>query len=342
MRIDSTIKLTGALVFVCLTTAAAPAQVPGGLGRSLGRGGGAGNPGAANVERVQAQVRQRVQGQVQQRVQARVQARAQVQAQARARAQAARAADVAQRAAAAAQNRARAAVGAVPRSAEVGISGNASVQSRGRGPGQSAGFRSAANANAQAGFSIPPGVTQADVAIYDDIFGKFNPLRQRSRHGETGASDSPRSSTPLTSRAGVPTTPPAQQAREQMLDGAASADLDFATRVQIAAHQRRAEIAELRDQAIATGQAELMSRADAMEQRLDDFAAAQAEAQARAQANAHTALDAATQRATEAAAGVTETASGMIEAAGSAAARTAARPGASASGSASGSATLQQ
>jgi len=51
--------------------------------------------------------------------------------------------------------------------------------------------------------------------------------------------------------------------------------LDVARGIQVAAQQRRAEISQMRDQAIANGQNDLLLRADEMEQRLDAFVEAQ-------------------------------------------------------------------
>lgn len=202
------------------------AQGPGGNAR---RGGAA----AANTaDRVQGQINQRAQAQVQQRVRAQaqtqVQSRVQGQVQGRIQAEAARAAEVAQRAA---ENSARRASG---------------IDAGTPNPRANAGLAIAANASRFAGFA------DADVAIYDNIFGRFNPIRQNV--GERGNSN------------------PQAGANGR---GQAGPNRDFARGIQVAAQQRRTEIAQMRDQAITTGQTDLLSRADEMEVRLNAFVEAQ-------------------------------------------------------------------
>jgi len=191
----------------------ASAQGPGG---NPGRGGAA----AANAaDRVQGQINQRAQAQIQQRVQAQtqaqVQSRVQGQMQGRIQAEAQRAAEVAQRAAETPVRRA-----GVPANALDAARGNAAEASR---------------------FN---GIAQADVAIYDNIFGRFNPIRQHANARGQGPQN-----------------------------------VDIARGIQVAAQQRRAEIAQMRDQAIATGQTDLLGRADEMELRLNAFVEAQQQLQ---------------------------------------------------------------
>jgi hypothetical protein len=132
---------------------------------------------------------------------------------------------------------------------------------------------------------LPPGVSQADVAIYDSIFGQFNPMRQPAEThavadqtaAKQGAGDS---------------TATEQQSPDQQSTNLMTAGADLSVRLQIATRQRRAGVSQMRDQAIQTGQAELMQQADLIESRLDAFAKAQAEmaaaAQTRAGATVHT------------------------------------------------------
>lgn len=209
-----------------------------------GRGSNAGRPAggaAANVaDRVQGQINQRVQAQMQQRVQAQTQVQVQSRVQGRMlnriQAESMRAAAVAKRAAEDSIGRAgqpgdrnaRGSAAAARANERSGLQGRNAIEgSNGRA---SVGLGVAANA------SRNEWLNEADLAIYDNIFGNFNPLRARAKNVPGG---------------------------------------DVARGIQVAARQRRAEIAQLRDQAIATGQTDLLVRADEMEQRLDAFVAAQ-------------------------------------------------------------------
>lgn len=220
------------------------AQGPAG---NPGRPGG-GPAGGVAADRVQGQIGQRVQGQMQQRVQAQgqaqAQARVQQQVQNRIHAEGKRAAELAQQLS---QNSARRPIPADAARATDNRGGmRAGIQSNGRADLQNSVALEASNGNARAGLEIAAnasgmnGLSDADLAIYDNIFGKFNPMR-----GQAG------SSRPETVAPGI----------------------------QIAAQKRRAEIAQLRDQAIATGQTDLLARADEMEARLDAFVAAQQQIQ---------------------------------------------------------------
>lgn len=252
----------------------ASAQGPGGSG---GRRGAA----AANTaDRVQAQINQRAQTQVQQRVQAQTQAQVQSrirgQVEGRIEAEAKRAAEVAQRAAensarratASAEGRAIADSATLRRNVTNGVRRDADA---GRpNPRANTGLAIAADASQSGGF------TEADVAIYDNIFGRFNPIRQNLNNGEVGASNAivdangvARRSSQAAQRAN-PNAPAGANARGQRPQ-----NVDIARGIQVAAQQRRAEIAQMRDQAIATGQTDLLLRADEMELRLNAFVDAQ-------------------------------------------------------------------
>ena len=179
------------------------------------------------------------------------------------------------------------------------------------------GNRSArANANARLGIysgNLPAGLSEADVQVYDSVFGRFNPLRRgpgedRSTDGaETPPTQeappqepAPENGAPLASdRAqGEPRDQstqdgqatqddqedPSEEAaapRERKPLAALDGQVEFAARLQVAAQQRRAEIAQLRDHALATSNAQLMLQADRMERTLDRFL----EARLRAAAN---------------------------------------------------------
>ncbi|NND97033.1 MAG: hypothetical protein HKN47_06880 [Pirellulaceae bacterium] len=295
---------------------AAFAQLPGGL-----ISGGNGSAAAAAQDRVQTQVQQRVQAQVQQRVQAQVQqrlqseiqSRVQVQAQARIAAEARRAAEIAVRAgsqaAAEAQAKAINAVG----NAQLNVNASANTRTRANAGGNTA--RVGTNSSIGIGFGasslLPPGVTQGDVAIYESIFGQFNPIRQQANQqaseqaaeqANTGADASNQASQAGASEQETPEPAEGQSPDQSGVSGLVNANLDFATRVQIAARQRRAQISEMRDQAIATGQSELLLQADAIEARLNAFASAQAEIQARGIAQTSAVIAGAGQTAADAAA----------------------------------------
>jgi len=217
----------------------APVSLAQGPAGNAGRPNG-GPTGGIAADRVQGQMQQRVQAQGQ----AQAQARVQQQVQNRIHAEGKRAAELAQQLS---QNSARRPIPADSARVRDNRGGvQAGMQANGRPDLQNSVALEASNGNARAGLEMAAnasgmsGVSQADLAIYDNIFGKFNPMR-----GQGGASR------PETVAPGI----------------------------QIAAQKRRAEIAQLRDQAIATGQTDLLARADEMEARLDAFVAAQQQIQ---------------------------------------------------------------
>ncbi|WDQ17280.1 hypothetical protein [Rhodopirellula sp. P2] len=65
--------------------------------------------------------------------------------------------------------------------------------------------------------------------------------------------------------------------------GVLASNVDFSSMIAVAARQRQAEIAEMRDQALVSANAELLAQADAMEARLNAFASAQQAATASTQ-----------------------------------------------------------
>ncbi len=260
------VVVTTALTFAAENVSA---QLPVG---NLGRGSGGATANAA--DRVQGQINQRAQAQVQQRVQAQaqtqVQSRVQSQMQGRIQAEAKRAAEVAQRAAENSARRASAAGEGKTNANGAALQGNAGARGN-----IAAGTP---NAKANAGLAIAAdasrvaGVTEADLVIYDNIFGRFNPIRQNANDGEAvsattaiNATARARRSSQADERANS-NTPASDNAR-----GQGPQNLDIASGIRVAAQKRRAEIAQMRDQAIATGQTDLLLRADEMELRLDAF-----------------------------------------------------------------------
>ncbi|HBJ35384.1 MAG TPA: hypothetical protein DDZ51_11665 [Planctomycetaceae bacterium] len=250
----------------------ATGQGPGG---NAGRGGAA----AANAsDRVQGQINQRAQAQVQQRVQAQTQAqiqtRVQGQVQGRIQAEAKRAAEVAQRAAESSARRASASTEAKTVAGGGGLQGNAAA--RGNVAAGTPNSRANAGLAIAADASRNNGFADADVAIYDNIFGRFNPIRQNDSAGEDisgSTADTANGAARRSSQAGERANPNASAGTNAR--GQGPQNVDIARGIQVAAQKRRAEIAQLRDQAIATGQTDLMLRADEMEMRLDAFVAAQ-------------------------------------------------------------------
>lgn len=259
----------------------APGQAPG-LG-GLGKGGGVNNSAA-----VQAQVQQRIQAQVQARSQTQVEQRLRAQAQARLRAEAARAAQLAEAA--------RRQAGGLQRPTpgnRYGVNAGAGGQAEGTVTGQDIRAGVHAQLALRANADLPPGATQADLEIYDRIFGRFNPLRDPDASAEQPssppqpASNSPSNGRgkPATASSARPQSPPAEQpAPPADQRGRALGRLDLATRIEFAVSQRRAEISQERDRALATGNAELLLRAEQMEEALTAFVAAQRAARSQAEA----------------------------------------------------------
>ncbi|QDV70780.1 hypothetical protein Poly24_45110 [Rosistilla carotiformis] len=272
----------------CLTQFAT-AQLPGGLGSGASGAASA----AADAARAQAQVQQRVQAQIQQRVQTQVQANIQsniqAQIQTRIQAEANRAAEIAMRASARAADRAQATVANAPNGVQLGVGVQANTGTDANVAGNRTRFNSSGQLSLQAGASLPPGVTQADVAIYDSIFGQFNPLRQAPSDRPTAApATAPESGRQrdAANEKGTGNVASTNDQRPSHAGGLLNANLDFATRVHIAARQRRAEISQIRDHAIETGSAELLMQADQLETRLNAFAQAQTQLQSRLQTQA--------------------------------------------------------
>lgn len=252
--IDGRGLLAAAAIMITATDASAQGLGGGRLG------------GATNQAQVQAQVQQRAQAQVQERIQSRLQQQAQGQIQARAasavqsrvhgriQADTARAIGIAKRLGAGRD--------AVSAGANANASTNISASTRGGTANRTA--RSDANARLgmEAGVSAQPLVTAEEVQVYDEIFGQFNPLR-KGRSGEAASGGTANSS-----------VPPSERGAQRGM----SADKRpaFATLIVLAAQERRAEIAALRDRAVAAGDTSLLTRADEMELRLDAFVEANA------------------------------------------------------------------
>lgn len=267
MKLRLTSLILSTITITAILVAPASAQLPGGAGNAANR------TQAQTQQRVQAQVQQRVQAQVQQRTQAQVQQNIAAQAQARVQAEAARAAHIAQQAAILAQRKAAAARQNVPGGVNARVGANARVGSQARVGNQSANANANARLGIAAGLVLPPGVTKADVQIYDNIFGRFNPLRARPqepapRQEDTVAENNRPERRPEAPAIGTRT------------------DLDLAARIEVAVRQRRAEISEMRDRAVATANTQLLLQAERTEQAMTAFVDAQAKARQQAAAQA--------------------------------------------------------
>ncbi|TWT94631.1 hypothetical protein [Stieleria varia] len=250
---------------------------------------------------VQNQVRAQVQGQVQQRIQSQVAGGVQARLNGQIQARANQAVRLAARARATAASASQANVDA---NVNTNISVNATpgVQSR---TNASAGLNASTRSSRR-----PVTVTQTDIEVFDSIFGQFNPLRsgsvvlasaESSSHGSSATAQESEEANPFVrpnrskrnNGEAVENTnsqDTAQQRRENTntsVVGILSANADFGAMISVAARQRRAEIAQMRDQAIASASAELLAQADAMENQLDAFAAAQQQAATHAQARSN-------------------------------------------------------
>lgn len=273
--------------------------------------------------RVQAQVQQRVQAQVAGGLQSRLQD--QVQASAR---QAARLAVRTQLQANRQSDRAVTAAERPKLDININAKTNASSRNRSEGRREAKRGEFANRTNGGLNASIRSiQFTTADVQAYDSVFGQYNPLRtagvvnanamaaaNAQSHmnvqatGQTddlfafGPSEPPRradSETLSEGRRRGPQNSNRPSDRRDNVDapnrglaiaGEVGGNVDFASMIVAAARQRRAEISQIRDKAIASANANLMAQADQMESQLDAFASAQQQMTASA-ANNTTSLE---------------------------------------------------
>jgi hypothetical protein len=189
---------------------------------------------------------------------------------------AARAAAIAAQAADAAQR--QAATLRVPGSVDARLGANAGVHNQSHIAGQPASTNAYARLGIDVGIRLPPGITEADVKIYDQIFGRFNPLRpQPAPPTEPQTTETPpQPSQPQDATATQGETNPPPQASEPTL--ADWKGLELAARIKVAVRERRAEISQLRDRALATGDAQLLHHCEHMESAMNAFVAAHAHA----------------------------------------------------------------
>lgn len=272
-----------AVATMILFTASAVAQDLGGVtDRVLG-----GNAQAAANNQVQAQVQQKVQEQVQQQVQSQMQLRAQQQAQAevqaqlqaqgRLQAEVARAAAMANRAIDSAretvrENRGGEVSGRMRARVELGI------RPRDLGVNANANARAKANANA----NLPDWITDHDVQLYDMVFGQSNPFRATVVLGAKAQG------TPMGPNANARIKTEIADDAQAVVTVSGTEEMDLATRIDAAVHQRRAEISQLRDEALEKADTVLMEQADQMEQVLDMFIEARVRAAAEANSDSQT------------------------------------------------------
>ncbi len=256
---------------------------------SYGQGGGLLNKATAGTQaraqqRAQAAAQQRVEARVQQRTQAQMQQRVQAQLQTRATNRISRGVrGVAQAAGGAGrqmQKRGNAA------QLQGGAAASARTQAKLGGTRFSAETKVRVNGS---GRLVVPGPAllgngQVNVKYFDNVFGRFNPLRNASGEEATAAatagmptlrkqaagrpSDTPRDAPAPESNEG-PRQPPAGRGFA-VIEG--RFDLPKAVRL------RRSEISAIRDHALETGNAQLLASADQLEGILERFLAAQAAA----------------------------------------------------------------
>ncbi|MGB0598266.1 MAG: hypothetical protein ACPGLY_16390 [Rubripirellula sp.] len=139
----------------------------------------------------------------------------------------------------------------------------------------------------QAGVAVPSGLTKEDVRIFDDLFGRFNPLLP-----QRPAIDSMQEDASLRALGAPRSAGKAGERRQRApedIEKLINSKLSFADRIRVAARQRRTEISQMRDDAIAKGRPELLMEADQIETRLNAFSEAQIRLQAERGAEPRTA-----------------------------------------------------
>ncbi len=266
-----------AAALLVLNPSTLQAQIPAGVTNQVGGAAQAAGNGRNQTrlqQQVQAQVQQRLQANVQQQVQAQIQA----QAQARLQAEAARAVSIAQRAAAASRQAAAAAGRRANDRPQINGSAHAKASARGRRDNQSSTAAARGNAAFNTDTTLPPGLSEEDLKLYDGIFGRFNPFRPQAEIESHIKSD-------VRATARASETPAADRIGARFLQAShVQTENDLETRINLAVNQRRAEISQVRDRALNSADVKLMERAEHMEQVLNAFVAAQAQANANANA----------------------------------------------------------
>ena len=118
-------------------------------------------------------------------------------------------------------------------------------------------------------------LSKQDMEIFDNIFGQFNPFR--ARESQSGVKQPlKRETLPSNTQA----RPEASAEDRTGFRGGRATDAqrgrDFGRLIQAAARQRRAEISEMRDQALQNGNVDSLLKAHRAERSLDEFLKAQA------------------------------------------------------------------
>jgi hypothetical protein len=126
---------------------------------------------------------------------------------------------------------------------------------------------------------VPSGLTKEDVRIFDDLFGRFNPLLPQRPATDSMLEDASLRVLEAPRSAGKAAGERRQRAPED-IEKLIDSKLSFADRIRVAARQRRTEISQMRDDAIAKGRPELLIEADQIETRLNAFSEAQIRLQA--------------------------------------------------------------
>lgn len=228
---------------------------------------------AANVtERVRTQVQQRLQAQSQRQIQ--VQARQRLESQARLRVRAGQAARV---------------------RTDVRIKQGTQVD--GPAARQTAGTRASANARLASGrVGVPVVVTAEEQQQLDVVFGRYNPFRSKPATDGTPSTAEKRAAADPPPAATAQSTTGERAVAEGEADAKSEANgkvglifrsqADLDATINAAIRQRKAEIASVRDNALAQGNAALLAQADRNEKMLAAFASYEARARAKAEAAA--------------------------------------------------------
>ncbi len=274
----------GIVAMTALTTNFASGQGPAGVAKQIA--GSAGNA-AANTQvqqQVQTQVQSQIQAQVQQQTGAQIQRQLPPHAQlkvdtARAGLMAQHAIDTARQQAI--ENRFLNTTGSL----EAKIDGKVQAQSQALRQQNGLSIRSDASINSslnRPNTNMPAGFVEADIAVYDAVFGKHNPFREiaaQNVEAEMKAEATVR---------GNHATPPGLQSNQGIITASAKSGIDLAVKIDAAVQQRRSEISLMRDRALDASDEALMERAEHLEKVLDLFI----EARARAAAESRGQMDA--------------------------------------------------
>ncbi|MFO0939814.1 MAG: hypothetical protein U0930_03520 [Pirellulales bacterium] len=242
-----------------------------GLGGSTSGAASGSAAASANTSRLQSQMQQRI--------------HAQAQAVQRAQSNAAKAA---------------ASVGRTMESGSRSLSVKANVELKATTQANMGRNGAQASTNLEVGANARQAQDEIDVSLMDSIFGRFNPFKDgsnanstpsgRPTSSQTASSIQQNSANPNSSTNGdTSDTDNKGLALGVTLQHRTNHGSDVAARVHQAIRLRRAEIAQIRDQALATSSIELLAKADEHEAVLNEFVSAHAQASQQVQLGANSA-----------------------------------------------------